>query len=119
MRAIGKDGVASDLNLEHFKCYKVKTAIGTPKFARREVTLVDQFGETTVTVLKPEALCNPVDKNGEGVKDSDTHLTCYKIIPRSFSLKPEVLVANQFGENELTVVSRRTLCVPSAKTELE
>jgi cysteine-rich repeat protein len=109
----GKDGGPLALNLDHFKCYQAREAVGTPKFVRRRVSLVDQFGPVTVTVLKPEALCNPVVKNGGGITDPNTQMTCYKIVPRGFPQKPDVSVANQFGENTLMVVSRRTLCVPT------
>jgi cysteine-rich repeat protein len=109
----GKDGGPLALNLDHFKCYQAREAAGTPKFQRQVVTLVDQFGSVTLTVLKPEALCNPVDKNGEGITNPDTQMTCYKIVPRNFPPKPDVSVRNQFGENTLMVVSRRTLCVPT------
>ena len=108
-----KDRVPSALSLDHFKCYQAREAVGTPKFRRQIVTLVDQFGPVTVTVLKPEALCKPVDKDGEGILDPDTQMTCYKIVPRGFPPKRDVSVANQFGENTLRVVSRRTLCVSS------
>lgn len=108
-----KDGVSSALNLDHFKCYQAREAVGTPKFEQRRVSLVDQFGSVTVTVLKPEALCNPVDKNGEGILSPETQMTCYKIVPRGFPPKPDISVLDQFGENTLMVVSRRTLCVPT------
>jgi cysteine-rich repeat protein len=105
--------VPSALNLNHFKCYQGREAIGTPKFVRQRLDLEDQFGSVTVTVLKPEALCNPVDKNGAGITNPDTQMTCYKIVPRGFPPKPDVNVRNQFEENTLMIVSRRTLCVPT------
>jgi hypothetical protein len=109
----GKDGGPLAVNLDHFKCYQAREAVGTPKFEQRSVDLEDQFGPVTVTVLKPEALCNPVDKDGGGITNPDTQMTCYKIGPRRFPLKPDVSVANQFGQNTLMIVSRRTLCVPT------
>ncbi len=60
-------------DLDHFKCYKAKS-----RFPNKVVELVDQFGPATVIVQRPERLCNPVDKNGEGINDPTAHLTCYK-----------------------------------------
>lgn len=102
----------------HFKCYRSKTKPGTPGFAPRNVSLSDQFETKDTQVLKPEALCNPVDKNDEGITDLTAHLTCYTIadVPNQPLFQPhEVLVQNQFGNNVLTVTKPQSLCVPSEK----
>jgi len=97
---------------DHYKCYKTQQ-IGDP-FARRDVTLEDQFATTTATVTKPARLCNPVDKNGEGVADPTAHLMCYDI--KEPRLEGEdVIVENQFGELALTVTRPGSLCVPAEK----
>ena len=101
-----------ELVLDHFKCYKVVAKGPTPK---RNVTLLDQFEFADERVMVPVAICNPVDKNGEGISDPDIHLTCYKLVPRNFSPKLDIVVENQFGEQAMTVVGPRTLCVPSTK----
>ena len=116
-----KDGVPSDLNLNHYKCYKV--AQGAPKFTEREVGLVDQFETKATMVMRPRLLCNPVDKNGEGIVDGANHLTCYII--KDVAGQPEfeqqqVDVMDQFGEQDLNTLRgecRKTsfLCVPSTK----
>lgn len=99
--------------VDHFKCYDVVKKGPTPK---RQVTLVDQFEAENAMVMEPVALCTPVDKNGEGINDPDTHLTCYKIKQREPFAKRDVVVQNQFGDEQaLTVVRPRTLCVPSLK----
>src|SRR6185295_5998813 len=45
-----KDGVASALALDHFKCYRV--ARGTTRFSRRPTTLADQFETKATGVLR-------------------------------------------------------------------
>src|SRR6185503_14848721 len=61
------------LPANHFKCYRIRT----DRFQQRNVTLVDQFVTSTATVLRPDRLCNPADKNGEGIDDPTAHLMCY------------------------------------------
>jgi S-formylglutathione hydrolase FrmB len=104
-----KDPMLPGGSLDHFQCYKAKTA--TP-FQRRIVTLVDEFGSRTEAVLRPEAYCPPVDKNGEGVRNPGTDLVCYRIYPRRGASQP-VGIRNQFGPDRLAVAGPRTLCVPS------
>ncbi|HKY94953.1 MAG TPA: hypothetical protein VJL84_06580, partial [Kiloniellales bacterium] len=57
---------ASSQEINHFLCYRV-TAYDSP--ADIQVKLKDQFGQMVVHAAKPDLLCNPVDKNGEGVED--------------------------------------------------
>ena len=49
------------------------------KFEKVEVELEDQFQRDTFTVKKRVALLNPVDKNGEGIADPETHLVGYQV----------------------------------------
>ena len=46
--------------LDHLTCYRIKGA--SPRFARRNVILRDQFGEREVTIVRPETLCVPSSK---------------------------------------------------------
>jgi nicotinate-nucleotide pyrophosphorylase len=55
------------------------------------VSLDDQFGLTDKDVTTPRFLCAPVDKNGEGVIDEETHLVCYEVTSsKSVNLEVEV-----------------------------
>ena len=111
-----KNGLPSDLLIDHFQCYKVKVAPGTPKFEKQEVTLDDQFNSGTAIVEKPLALCNPVDKNGEGILNPANHLVCYSLNKGpKLDPKPEVTSVDQFGPLDLTVLKAERLCVPSTK----
>lgn len=116
-----KNDVDSALRLDHFKCYAAKTASKTPKFTPRDVTLADQFETKNTTVLKPVSLCVPVDKNSEGIRNTDTHLTCYDIKDvkgQDKFVKQRVTTKNQFGDLTLDISKSDSLCVPSTITDL-
>jgi hypothetical protein len=87
-------------------------------FTPNGVNLVDQFEEADMTLLRPYRLCNPADKNGEGINDPTEHQMCYQI--RDTAVGPrfrrrEVIVENQFGTQTLVVMRPETLCVPAEK----
>ncbi len=118
-----KDGIASELRINHFQCYTVKPAPGTPPFLKQEVTVSDQFEEGTRTrVIRPLVLCTPVDKNGEGIVDPENHLMCYRIRDAGKQQRfiPEKIeVADQFVEDSGLAVraschAPALICVPSA-----
>jgi len=100
-------------NLDHFQCYKVTTAPGAPRFQRRTVTLADPSGVTTATVVRPDSLCTPADKNAEGIPDPAAALVCYRIASRTPTRPHAVVVRNQFGDETLGITRPRTLCVPT------
>jgi hypothetical protein len=116
----GPDNTAHDV--DHFQCYTVKVHAGTPKFQPRQVTVDDQFtdGAKVFTLKKPTRLCNPVDKNGEGIKNDDGHLLCYQATPVSGQAthvkRVGVHVGDQFGAEQLDTVKEEELCVPSTKS---
>jgi hypothetical protein len=114
-----KDGVplsaTAEAFLDHFKCYKAKS-----RFTRRMVTLADQFTTVSSRVLKLQLLCNPVDKNGEGLKQPDAHLACYKIKDTTRFTAQDVMVEDQFGTFDIKARASRchkavVLCLPSQK----
>jgi hypothetical protein len=98
--------------LDHFKCYEAKG-----DSLNVAVDLQDQFEvEAGVRVKKPVFFCNPVDKNGEGIRNPTAHLTCYKI--DDGGKERAVVVENQFGRQTLKVKKPTLLCVPSEKIEV-
>lgn len=110
--------------LDHFKCYEVRP---NERFVPFDVLLRDQFETQVVTVVKPVTLCNPVVKcvNGDcsQVLNPDDHLVCYETkdgrgTPRF--QQQEVIVSNQFGQQQRLTVLRRTnlLCAPSLKVHV-
>jgi hypothetical protein len=111
-----KNGVPSPLNGDHFKCYRVRGK----GFATRTVTLADQFETRTETVLKPRLVCNPVDKNGGGIRNPDEHLTCYTLKSGGTFAPVPVDIGDQFGGTGGSSLrgecrKRSLLCVPSEK----
>jgi hypothetical protein len=118
-----KDGVPSELQIDHFKCYKVRRAKGAAKFASPEVVLEDQFETKDTLVVRPRFLCNPVDKNGEGILDPESHLVCYRIedVPGQPRFRrTAVEVMDQFADQDLKALrgdcrQSSFLCVPSTK----
>jgi hypothetical protein len=99
------------------------------------ITLVDQFEREPVLVLRPATLCNPVvkcvddDHNPATPEDCtqvlnpDDHLVCYET--RDQGANPnferrEVIVSNQFGQEQRLTVLRRTnlICLPSLKAKV-
>jgi hypothetical protein len=98
---------------DHYTCYTGKFS---PKFAKREVTLRDQFDTTSGTparVLKPAFLCNPTAKNGEPLYEPTGHLACYRLKPKK--TERTVTVRNQFGQKSITTKKSTLLCLPTEK----
>ena len=87
----------------------------TPKPAKREVTLVDQFGIVETKTVKPQFLCNPAAVDGGAIKRPLRHLECHKIKGRK--VKQTVTAVNAFGTEEVTTKKAVALCLPSGKNE--
>jgi CSLREA domain-containing protein len=111
--------------IDHFKCYTVKVTPRTPKFEKRAVAVVDQFGQPkTYDVVKPTLLCTPVDKNGEapGAETHADHLVCYQAGPAPDEPKHVKVsglhLSNQFGPGRVDTIKEEELCVPSRKVLL-
>jgi hypothetical protein len=102
---------------DHFKCYKLRE--GSSRFQPGPVNLVDQFGASASVAQEPERLCNPVDKEGEGISDPTAHLMCYDLQQEPNFAKRDVVVRNQFGDQILTVVRPDSLCAPAEKDGVE
>jgi hypothetical protein len=118
-----KDGIPSDLDINHYKCYSVLRARGQKRFEQREVTLEDQFEFKNTIVKRPKLLCNPVDKNGEPVPSPESHLVCYSITDAAgqdrFDRTP-VEIEDQFNSGSAKAVRGDCrevsfMCVPSLK----
>ncbi len=114
-------GQPQTVGVDHFKCYKAGPPKRTPKL-NQLVSLSDQFEDKLFKITAANQLCNPVDKNGEGIRNPIAHLTCYQIRQESGQgkfVKRSVLVSNQFGDDQqLDVSGSQSLCVPSTKIDL-
>jgi hypothetical protein len=95
--------------IDHFKCYKARA-----RFRTDDLTIDDQFGSIVAAIKRPVRYCAPVDKNGEGITDPETHLLCYQVRSAAGAPTHDTLYSlNQFGSDEFTVFGPRELCVPS------
>lgn len=99
----------------HFKCYEV---LDWGPWDPSKVQLEDQFGKSVARTMEPRLLCNPVDKNGEGIADKDYHLVCYSI--RDDPQGPtervkEVMVKDQSYQGPLWVGDANIVCMPAMK----
>ena len=67
--------------------------------------------------MDPFRLCNPVDKNGEGILDPDAHLVCYTLQPTGNNLGLAIPIQNQFFSlANVDIGVAHALCAPSLKT---
>ena len=91
-------------------------ATGGPKFVKTVVTVADQFESVNLTLVKPYRLCVPANKNGEDptAPTDPERLLCYKSKGSSFGTV-EAHINNQFGPDNITLIHRRELCVPSVQ----
>lgn len=111
-------------DLDHFKCYKVSTTKGAPKFPKGvQAVAVDQFNQPKrYDIQKPKRLCVAADKNGEGLKNPDASLMCYRIKPAQHEPKHVKLrgihINNQLGPERFDTVKDNELCVPSEISDL-
>jgi hypothetical protein len=104
-----KNAEGPPATLDDYECYKGKF----PQFAKRPVTLVDQFGALATEVIKSERLCNPVARDGTPIQNPLRHLECFKIKPQK--VVQTATVVNAFGTETVTTKKAVSLCVPSSK----
>jgi hypothetical protein len=111
----------SATDVDHYKCYKAKPALGEPRFAPPSPpSVTDQFftGGQAVEVKRVTKLCNPVSRDSSVVNHPESHLVCYKVklpqgtprfIPQTVStnnqIRADVLIASRVAE----------LCLPALK----
>ena len=101
------------VNPEHYLCYRIAGALRPVPIKWK-----DQFATGEARVMRPNFLCNPVQKNNQEIKDEKTHLVCYQLNSQRPANK-RVIVQNQFGKQELRVANPQLICVPSLKEEVK
>jgi len=84
-----------------------------PKFGQRFMTLADAFGTSTVTVKKPQTLCDATGVDGAPIQDPNAALVCYRTKDPVRFTPRDVAVTNAFGAETLTAVKATSVCVPS------
>lgn len=113
----------SALDIDHYRCYKANFKKGFVYNPPTGIDILDQFESATADGRPGNRLtfCNPVNKNGEGILDPATHLTCFRLLEAS-SPNVDVAIDNQFGDDQRLTVRRvkasSSLCLPSTKTVL-
>jgi hypothetical protein len=106
-------------SLDHFQCYRAYGSSLSTSFKQTVVKLSDQFhpDPETVTLLRPIAFCNPVEKTHgivvTPINHPDDHLVCYTFAPTTF--QKGITTRNQFGGADLPLAGADILCVPSQK----
>jgi cysteine-rich repeat protein len=106
------------VTIDHYKCYKAKTAQGTPAFVEQQVALEDAFESKLTSVLKTDSFCNPVGVNGQPIADPAGHLQCYRI--RDAAGQPRFAaraldIDDAFGPRTLTVSKAKLVCIPTTR----
>jgi hypothetical protein len=105
-------------SIDHYKCYQGKD-LKDPKFNKITVNTSDQIIlSEAVEVKKLKFVCAPVDKNGEGINDPDTHLACYQIKAPNLGAQPSVEVDSQFQTSRFRLKKGKLICLPATKTVL-
>lgn len=116
-----------DFKIDHFRCY-----VTTSRSIDERVRLQDQFDRQinpnffeNVLVGRAVRFCNPVEKTvvRSGVvtvtpiKNPESHLTLYRILPDDLDLAPvrKVVIQNQFGKKTIRTFDPIALAVPTQK----
>ena len=102
-----------DFKLDHFRLYDVQ-----PYFSGATPTLKGQFDsrDRPAVVGQLRQFANPVSKDGEAIKDKNSHFTIYDAQTTFPEPLRVVRVQNQFGEDQFGAFRVRELCVPSQAT---
>ena len=117
-----KNGVASNLDIDHFKCYAATDS--QHRSGRRNMSLSDQFEAKNTTVVEEAGhVVQPGGRERRDIKNPANHLVCYGIKdvakPKRTKFAPvTVTIDNQFGPLKLKATKAVQLCVPSKKTLL-
>jgi len=123
-RALVANDAGEDTAADH-KCYGTRAKGATS--IDQDVMLFDPFFfpdegglSTTATVLQPFEFCNPVNKNGDGLPDSEAHLTCYDLSEDTPALPTVLVGTTAFEEDDIVALGgANRLCVPTIPTGVD
>jgi len=107
--------------LDHFTCYRARTASGTPKFVPRpDMQLEDRFGAMAIIFFAQERLCTPTDVNGAdpAAPTHADHLAGYQTrneVPH-FARVHGLTVQNVLGTLTVDLTKPVRVLVPTAKS---
>jgi YVTN family beta-propeller protein/cysteine-rich repeat protein len=99
------------------QCYAVDPSQGSPRFEPiRGVEVVDGFETVTVDLVEPRRLCVPASVDGEEAAAArDDDLLCYTTRSAASFGDERVYTQTRFGPDEVRLIHRRELCVPTLK----
>ncbi len=106
---------------EHEVGYRLRAVAGSPRFARRTLTAIDQFGTHTMQVRRPESLLVPSSKllGTSGAPPLGTpnirHYECYRVRAESVEPPAGAYVADQFRDDVYESRKVTKLCTPVDK----
>jgi hypothetical protein len=103
-----------EFKLDHFRLYDVQ-----PYFSGATLILQGQFDEIErpAVIGQLRQFANPVSKDGEAIKDKNSHLTLYDAATTFPDPPRSVRVQNQFGDQDLLIDHLLFLLVPAQKIE--
>ena len=107
--------------VNNYKCYNMKNNKLPPLPEGIQVTLQDQFGSAIYDIKKVTKLCTPVDKEGDGIVNTDNHLVCYQIKLAKTPAQPKFVMHktttrnSNIGDAFLDVKKPVELCMPAYK----
>jgi FtsP/CotA-like multicopper oxidase with cupredoxin domain len=104
----------------HLTCYATRDAVKT--FRARSVRVTNQFGTSTLRVLRPASLCLPSLKRIGSRRPAGTipaarldHFRCYDVTPRTVT--KTVRLRDQFATKTVRISRVVTLCNPVRKVK--
>ena len=96
--------------LDHFTVYDATGQLNPPA-----AMFQDQFQLQTLNPGATRFLFVPANKNGEGILDPRSHLTCYTADGSPPPNVPKVVAVHQFGTQTLTLGPTLLTCIPTEK----
>ena len=104
----------------HLTSYTIRQTEPAHLERQRDVVVVNQFGESTVDVAKPERLLVPTAKGLDGTPpalvDPIDHFKCYRVRRASFRQRG-IEVQTQFSTSVVDIIRPLHLCVPADKND--
>lgn len=100
-------------------CYTVKLSRQANRFTTiSRVPVLDEFNRPRLLdIRKPTRLCNPADRDFNGIVNPDLHLMCYQVSPSAgqarFVATTGINVNNDYGPDILDTSGEDELCVES------
>jgi len=108
---VDEDGEGVSDPTAHLMCYDLDEEAG---FVRREVVTRNRFGDQTLTIVRPDSLCVPAEKDGVQSVPNLNRFKCYRVVqePHARFIPRIVTLADQFETRSTTVEKPHLFCNP-------